>query len=88
MPSACWKAFFKRLNVSYGVLIGEGLPHGNSSLMKLVSETTLARSYFFTGGGCEHIQFIQVNLGLYNLGKGHGNIQEGKLKAEAIEMPH
>jgi hypothetical protein len=49
------KAFSENLSVR--ALLGEGLLW--KSLMKLLSEIILPGSYFFIGGGFEHIRFIQ-----------------------------
>jgi hypothetical protein len=48
------------------------------ALIKQLSEMILACSYFFIGGGCECLRFIQANQGLYNFGKECENIQEEK----------
>lgn len=57
--------------------------------MKLLSETILAYSFFFLGGGFKHIPLFGVNQGFYRLGEGHGIIHGRKshwLKAKATEI--
>lgn len=59
-------------------------------MVRLLFETIFACSYCFTGGRLDAYTLFWVNQGLYNLGDGSENIQEGEahwLKAKGAEMP-
>lgn len=55
--------------------------------MKQLSETILACSYFFIGGRCKCVYALfRVNRGLFSIGGGHENIEEGKVTGWKLRL--
>lgn len=54
--------------------------------MKPLSETILAYSFFFLGGGFKHIPLFGVNQGFCSLGEEHGNIHGGKSTWQVLQV--